>query len=222
MKLGLGALIAASLVGLLGPTTTREALAATPPDRIDFAAEGFKVIAYERGVTVYQNDKANMVAIGAVVLLPTSPDRVQAALLNYENHVGKVARLAETRVLSRDPDGLYVYQRLSLPVIADRDFTLRVDHGSDGSKWWIKYAAVTDHGPAPRSGIVRVTRNHGLYELLSAAGGKATLVKYETFIDLGGTLPLWMARGDAGKDLPALMGVICRMSTSPSEQAGCP
>jgi hypothetical protein len=218
----------ALLVGALALTiphagfAVAEAAEVKAPPRIDFNREGFAVIAQERGVTVYQNETADMIWLGAASVIPASPSAVQSALLDYERQVGKIGRLSEVKVLERRDNHLSVYQRLNLPVVSDRDYVLRVEHGVEPSRHWIAYWAVTDQGPSPRAGIVRVTRHRGVWELVPVKDGKATLLRYEMRIDMGGSVPLWMVKSSAGDEIPELYGSICRLSASAREQAFCP
>jgi hypothetical protein len=198
------------------------AWAEKPPPKIELPRRGFELIKQDRGVAVYQNENANMIWIGAVGVIPAAPDKVYDALLDYDRQVGRIGRVSEIKVLQRESDGLYVYQRLNLPVISDRDFTLRVAHGLDGARRWITYWAVTDRGPKPRDGIVRVTRHRGVWELLPLPGGKTTLARYELRIDLGGDVPLWMAKSGAGDEIPELYSNVCKLSLAQAEEKACP
>jgi hypothetical protein len=198
------------------------ARAENPPPKIELPRAGFNVIANDRGVVVYQNEGADLVWIGAVGMIPAPTEKVYAGLLDYEHQVGKIGRVSEVNVLEREEGALYVYQRLNLPVISDRDFTLRVTHGNDAGRRWIAYWAVTDHGPKPRSGIVRVTKQRGVWELLPLLGGKATLARFEFKIDLGGDVPMWLAKSNAGSEIPELFSQVCKMGLGAAEQSACP
>ncbi len=193
-----------------------------PPGKIELPRKGFELIAHERGVHVYKNNSADFVWIGAIGRIPAPPERVYEALLDYEHQTGKIGRVSEARVLSRDSEGLYVYQRLNLPIISDRDFVLRVNYGVDGDRRWITYRAVTDRGPKPREGIVRVTRHSGVWELFPTQDGKATLARCEIKIDLGGMVPMWLAKSKAGAEIPELYSEVCKLSVGQGRAKVCP
>jgi hypothetical protein len=192
------------------------------PPQIDLPRKGFELIANERGVAVYKNNSTDAIWIGAVGLIPAPPEQVYAALLHYERQAGKIGRVSEATVLSRGPNALDVYERLNLPIISDRDFVLRVRHGEDLTRRWITYRAVSDRGPGPRGGIVRVLRHDGQWELLPAQNGSATLARNEFRISLGGMVPLWMAKASAGREMPQLFSEICRLSLGSGKAASCP
>jgi hypothetical protein len=190
------------------------------PSGIQLPRKGFELIANQRGVAVYKNDSSDTIWIGAVGLIPAPPDQVYAALLEYERQAGKIGRVSEATVLSRGPNALYVYERLNLPFISDRDFVLRVTHGGDLARRWISYQAVADRGPRPRDGIVRVLRHVGQWELTPTRDG--TLARCEFRIDLGGLLPLWMAKAGAGREIPQLYSEICKLSLGSEKAETCP
>lgn len=172
------------------------------------SAAGFHPIGNHDGVEVYRRDGNVGIELGAEGDLPASPERVRAVLLDYQSHPKWVRHLAESRVLDRGEDSLDVYQRLALPLISDRDFTLHVTWGASPEGLWIRFAAVTDRGPAPKPGIVRVTVHEGSWMLRPIDGGRATHAVYRFHLDLGGSLPGWMSKGRAGKDLPHLFDAI--------------
>lgn len=191
------------------------------PVRVTLEKSKFETIGTQRGVTVYKHRKAKNVRVGAVGRIPAPPADVQRAVLDYEGQLGKIARLSESRVLERKGSSLLVYQRLNLPIIDDRDFTLRVKRGKDGAKRWVSYWAVKRGGPAKRDGVVRVTHHQGAWEMRPTAGGKHTLVRFETTIDMAGSVPRILLRTGAGKELPDLFASICQLSVPAEEQDQC-
>jgi len=209
------------LLGVLVVATPLQAWADKPPVPVKLTRDGMEIIAVQPGITVYKNEKSDLIWIGAEGRIPAPPDQVQRALLSYERQVGKIGRLSEVRVLSRGDNELTVYQRLNLPIISDRDFILKVRHGRQGVKRWISYWAVSNAGPSPRDGIVRVSNHRGAWELLPISGGKETLLRLEVRIDLAGSVPKWMARSSAGEELPELYASVCRLSVANKERKSC-
>jgi len=218
--------VRSSLIGLIALNALAPlpsvAMGDNPPPRINLPRQGFELIANAHGVAVYKNNSSDVIWIGAVGLIPAPPEQVYQALLEYDRQAGKIGRVSEATVLSRDPGGLLVYERLNLPVISDRDFVLRVTHGGDVAMRWISYQAVSGRGPAPRDGIVRVARNSGQWELIPTQDGRATIARCEFRIHLGGMLPLWMAKAGAGREIPQLYFDICRLSLGSGKAGPCP
>jgi hypothetical protein len=181
-----------------------------------FAHAGYEQIAQRRGVTVYKHRDSDIIKLGADGRIDAPPDEVLQTLLDYERQVGVIDRLTESKVVARRDGRLRVYQRLNLPVIDDRDFTLDVRWGRSGDLRWITYRAVRSGSPE-RDGVVRVTHHQGSWQLEPLDGGRATSVRFMVAIDLGGWLPKWMARAGSGKELPELFASVRQLVRSSSE-----
>jgi hypothetical protein len=173
---------------------------------------GYEQIGQRDGVTVYKQRSASEISLAAETRLPWPPDDVMAALLDYPAQVGAIKRLSESQVLAFNKGGwLRVYQRLNLPVISDRDFTLDVKWGRQRALRWIEYRAVPQTGPPPRRGVVRVTLHEGAWQLYPLDGGRATWVRFQVRMDMGGWVPRWMVRGSSAKELPSVFVAIRRL-----------
>jgi hypothetical protein len=166
--------------------------------------EGFQLVRDEKGVKVYARDNKRAIELGAEGFIDAPPSVVRAVLLDYANHPRWVQGLAESRILRRDARSLDVYQRLSLPVIDDRDFTLHVEWGEADDMKWLKFSTANEQGPGPIDGVIRVLLNEGSWRLHGVDGDKSTFAVYRFTMDLGGSLPSWLGRGRAGKDIAKL------------------
>ena len=178
--------------------------AQAPPPASALSTDGFTLIAEERGVKVYRRDKRPGIELAAEGVIPASPERVRRVLLDYPSHQRWQKHLKENRILARGARFLDVYQRLDLPVLDDRDFTLHVTWGEEGEIPWMHFAVANDRGPAPVSGVVRVTEHEGGWRLEPVDGGKATHAVYRFYIDLAGSFPAWMGKRQAASDVPEL------------------
>ena len=165
---------------------------------------GYLEVATRDGVVVLQREKATGIDLIAEGQFDAPPAAVLALLLDYERAPQFVKGVTESRILSRGPAELLVYQRLSLPIISDRDVTIRVTSGADGEVRWLAFKAANEDGPPPRSGIVRIPVDEGGWRLTPTADGKATRARYSVKLDLGGSLPRFIGKGRAGADIPAL------------------
>ncbi len=168
--------------------------------------DGLTPIGGHDGVEVYQNKNSGAIELAAVGEFDASPAEVQAALLDYGAQLRVNKHLAESAVLTRASNELFVYQHLKLPVIADRDFTLRVTWSS-GS---VSFRIDPTRGPAPSKKLVRMPLLEGQWDLQAIRDGNATRAVYRVRLDFGGSVPRWMVRGGAAKDLP---GVFLGMRT---------
>jgi len=194
-----GMVVAVAAVLAAAPAGAARVPMATP-----LSEAGYERIARSSGVSVYKHRDADVIQLGADARIDAPPDAVMRALLDYEGQVGVIGRLSEVKVLRRAKGQLTVYQRLNLPVIDDRDFTLDVRYGQAGETRWISYHALKRGGPPPRDGVVRVTDHSGSWQLRPVDGGRATLARFMVRIDLSGWLPKWMARSGSGKEVPEL------------------
>jgi len=155
------------------------------------------------GVEVYQRKDAQYIELAAVGEFDAPPAEVQAALLDYGQHGRVNPHLAESRVLSRNAGEQVIYQHLKLPVIKDRDFTLRV-HWKEGEPRGLQYAVDNSAGPPPKKSAVRMSVLNGRWDLEPIRDGNATRAVYHVQLDFAGTVPRWMVRGGAAKDLPSV------------------
>jgi hypothetical protein len=164
---------------------------------------GFVRIGGHDGVEVYLRPDSRLIDLAAVGEIDAPPSQVQTALLDYDAHPHVNARLRESRVLSRHAGEELVYQHLKLPVIKDRDFTLRV-HWVEGEARGIVFAIDRTAGPPATRDVVRMTLLDGSWELQPIRGNAATRAIYHLRLDLAGSVPRWLVRGGAAKDVLAV------------------
>jgi hypothetical protein len=190
---------------LLGPDTHEVVMGPLSVSVLALSSllKGLGPIGGHDGVKVYQRKDAEVIELAAVGEFDAPPDQVQATLLDYGAHARVNRHLAESRVLSRRPGELLVYQRLKLPVIKDRDFTLRVAWTEDATRG-ISFHIDPSRGPAPTTKAVRMSLLDGKWELTAIRGGHATRAVYWFRIGFAGAVPRWMVRGGAAKDLPGV------------------
>jgi hypothetical protein len=164
---------------------------------------GYVQIGGHDGVEVYLRKDTAAIELAAVGEFDAPPAEVQAALLDYSAHGRVNSHLAESRVLQRRAGEQLVYQHLKLPVIKDRDFTLRVIW-NDAEPRGLRFAIDGGQGPAPTKKAVRMTLLDGRWDLEPIGDGNATRAVYHVRIDFAGSVPRWMVRGGAAKDLPGV------------------
>ena len=179
---------------------------------------GFTPVGGHDGVQVYQHKKAANIDLAAVGEIEAPPAEVQALLLDYANARKLTERLAESQVLARKPGELYVYQHLKLPVIADRDFTLRVVW-SESETRTVQFSVDNARGPTARGGVVRMSMLEGQWDLEPIRDGTATRATYHVRLDFAGSVPRWMVGGGAAKDLPNLYKNLRRLVANHSANA---
>ncbi len=121
---------------------------------------------------------------------------VFAVLADAEAYPAFMPYTAECRVLKREKDTVLAYQRLTFPLIRDRDYTVRSQYanwlGPDGPVYRMRWEAANDLGPAAKPGILRVNVCDGEW-LLEQQGSASTRATYAIFTDNGGALPAFVA-----------------------------
>lgn len=200
LSLAAALLVAAPALAIAGPT----------PFGKPFERAGFERIAKRKGVKVYKHKTSSIIHLGAEGVINAPPAQVAEALLAYEKQIGVIKRLSKSKVLLRTKSSMTVYQRLNLPIISDRDFTLRVWWGQRGKVSWIRYEA-QPNGLGGLDGAVHVKNHSGSWQLKPLNGGAATLCRFEVSIDMAGWLPRWMAKSGSGKEVPEVFGSIRKL-----------
>ena len=165
---------------------------------------GFKHVGGKYGVEVFRDMSSPVIDLYAEGDIEAPPAVVRDVLLDYANASKVTNNVSESRVLEKDEHEILVYQRLNLPIISDRDFTLRATWGRQGRDLTMQYGVDNTLGPAPHHGVVRLSTLQGSWLLEPIRDGAATRARYRVQIDLGGSVPRWMVSGGAAKDLPKL------------------
>ena len=100
---------------------------------------------------------------------------------------------AEKTVLRDEGDTLVVYTYSELPVVADRDVTIRARESFDPERGThrLVWRAAVDEGPAAKPGVVRMKHSTGSWTFSELAGSRTRAV-YEHHNDLGGSIPAWV------------------------------
>ena len=139
----------------------------------------------------------------AVGTVAADPDRVLEVLQDVDQHTRWMPELTESRVVRQTEDEIWVYRLQNAPwPVSDRDMVVRsriqvIDPGKD---FRIDFDAVTLDEVPPSRGVIRVSHLHGHYRVQSIAPGRSR-GEYEVDVDLGGSLPDWLA-SQVGRDNP--------------------
>lgn len=155
----------------------------------DSIAKGVAIYSRVRNGTALREFKG-------VAVIDAQPAVVFAVLDDSESYPSFMPYTAECRVLKREKDIVLAYQRLELPLVSDRDYTLRSQNakwlGPNGPIYRIRWAPANDLGPAAKTGVLRVNVCEGGW-LLEPEGSSQTRATYSIFTDSGGALPPFLA-----------------------------
>lgn len=148
----------------------------------------------DKGVIIHSRVRAGseLREFKAVGAFEATPATVFAILDDSAAYPSFMPYTSECRVLKREKDSVLAYQRLEVPLVSDRDFTLRSLNakwlGPDGAIYRIRWAPANDEGPGEQDGVARVNVCEGGW-LLEPNGAGGTRATYSIFTDSGGTLP---------------------------------
>jgi hypothetical protein len=173
-------------------------------------APGYKHVGGHGGVEVYRQMRSPVIELLAEGDIEAPPSQVRAVVLDYPHARAVTDHVVESRILQAGSHELYVYQRLDLPVVADRDYTMHASWGNQGDVLTVHFNVDNSKGPAARDGVVRVSTLTGSWELRPIRDGMATHAVYHVQIDMAGSIPKWMVSGGAAKDLPKLFDGVRR------------
>ena len=128
----------------------------------------------------------------------------------------------ECRVLKREGDAVLTYQRLSAPLVSDRDYTLRVRTTSrtveGGTSYLSRWETENALGPAERLGVVRVKLCEGGW-LLEPLGSNATRATYSVYTDSGGVIPAFIKKTGSQIGIRKIFAAIRKQVQDPKYNA---
>jgi hypothetical protein len=162
-----------------------------------------RVVRVEDGITVEEEVDASrsLPILTGTVMMSASADQIAAWVGAVHTYTDWQHHCEEARVLPQSDGSRLTYNRIGSPwPVSDRDVVLRSTrtNATDGSIH-IEFRNTEDGNLAVPSGVVRMPRLFGSYELTPVEGG--TQVVYTVDSDPGGSLPAWLVR-QASKDLP--------------------
>lgn len=137
---------------------------------------------------------------------PLPPTAILATLWNHEELVGFVPYLKRLDVLQDDGDVRLLYEQIRVPVLRNRDVTLRATRHVDPETGICEVTAVTvpDAGPPPVRDHVRMRASFSYWRLEPATDG-GTDVSYTVRTDAGGFVPAWIVNAAQIETTPKLV-----------------
>ena|SRR5215472_1807456 len=127
----------------------------------------------------------------------------------------------EATVLQKNDNSMIAYQRLSPKIVADRDYTLRIEKKSWPAQFGIAYLSewkpANEQGPAEKPGVFRVKVCNGSW-LLEPAGANKTRATYFVFTDSGITAPPFLANTISETGISKLFAAVRKQTKEPKYQ----
>ena len=179
-------------IGLAGPAAAEPA-EWTPGRRGD--GNGYAYQTFSK-----QSEGENHVRYQARGTIRAAPDALVRAVRAISVDPARAPDGQTRRLVSQRDDQFIVYTHIDLPpLFSDRDIVTRGISSADprSGVHRINWRAI-DHPDAPRiDGVIRIERSEG-YWVFAPIGPAGSHVTYETFVDLGGSLPRWLVSGMMG------------------------
>ena len=190
------------------------------------ADTGWQRVDDKSGVTLYSRVRlgSSVKEFKGTGLINASPATVEKVLQDVTNYTSFMPYVTEARVISQSGDEVVTYQRLDVPFVSNRDYTIRVEHGTAKGPGGVTiyrdiWQTANDEGPPERRGLVRVKVNEGSW-LLEPVGpaGNATQATYQIFTDSGGSVPAFLANRASQTVIPRLFEAIRKQVGDPKYQ----
>ena len=160
--------------------------------------DGWKFVKETGGISFSSRARAgsSLKEFRAVGEIGASPRAVHNVLDDVVAYPDFMPFTKECRIIKREGDALFAYQRLSPGIVRDRDYTLRICRKSwpaqGGLVFLDQWELANASGPGEKPGVLRVKVNEGKW-LLEPAGAAKTRATYCIYTDGGGKLPALLA-----------------------------
>ena len=157
----------------------------------------WKLVSTSDNVTLYRRPRPGPghYESRAVGEIAASTSVVHAVIDDLDSYSRFMPYTVECRVLKREGDSVLTYQRISAPLVSDRDYILRVRTTSrtveGGTSYHSRWETENAAGPAERPGILRVKLCEGGW-LLEPLGPTRTRATYSVYTDSGGAIPAFI------------------------------
>lgn len=146
------------------------------------------------------------------VRVPLSVGALRAVLTDYAHVEDFIPHVKSSSVVQAGPDWALVRQRLAFPpVLAMREYMIRLEIGGDGGGWEVRWEQVPL--PAPPDDAVEPRALWGSWRL--EPRGKGTEVVYTVFMDPGGRVPEWLVRIGMDGYLPRVVRAVLARARAP-------
>lgn len=202
---------------LLILATAHQLRAAEPPAE---AEKTWSVGSNTKGVTIYSRTRSgsSLKEFKATGDIEAPTTAVHQVLDDVDSYPAFMPYVAECRIVKREGNSTFTYQRVSPKICSDRDYTLRIDAKSWASEGGLAYLnrwqSANELSPAPKKGVLRVTLCEGSWLLEPQRPGK-TRATYSVFTDSGGALPAFIANGASEIGIRKLFAAVRKQVQNP-------
>lgn len=183
---------------------------------------GWEKAAEKDGIVIYNRKRpgSDIAEVRAVGVIDAPPWVVKNVIDDAGRYKEFMPYTKASEILKREPGAVVTYQRLDAPIIANRDYTIRIVDESrkllDGRVVYKNVWRPANHlGPKEQDGVVRVKVNEGYWLLEDASDGKKTRVTYYLYTDPGGSLPAFVVNAANNNAIPDLFKAVEKAAQDP-------
>lgn len=185
--------------------------------------DGWKLVKEGGGISLYCRARAGTAVkeFKALGEIEASTCAVHNVIDDLENYPSFMPYTVECRLIKREGDSIYSYQRLSPKIVCDRDYTLRVRETSwpvqGGLVYLNQWEPANQFGPSEKPGVLRVKVDEGSW-LLEPEGTDKTRATYLIYTDSGGRLPAFLANFASEIGIRKLFAAVRKQAKEPKYQ----
>jgi hypothetical protein len=185
----------------LCPTTPARAQVDVPADPLGVGDAGV--------VDVDLRERGEVRELRAVGIIDAPTDVVFSVICDVKSARELVPHLGAFRVLVDHGDSALAYQRLEVPTMTPRDFTLRhscrTEKDKEGHTLRVnEWRTDNSAGPPSVDGVIRLELNEGSWVLEEIDGGRRTRATYRLRIDPRGDVPAFIMSTAMKMQVPEL------------------
>ena len=187
--------------------------------------DGWKFVKESSGITIYNRLRygSRLKEFKAVGEINAPTRAVKGVMDDREGYASFMPFMTEYRLVGREADSIFTYQRLSPKVCADRDYTLRVHQKSwpmeNGLAYLDRWEPANDRGPREKPGVFRVKVCEGSW-LLEPLDTNKTRGTYIIYTDSGVPVPAFVANGLNEMAIKKLFAAIRKQVKNPKYNVG--
>jgi hypothetical protein len=165
------------------------------------AAGGWEHVETKDGIELYQRDLEGerLVELKLVTVSKLPVEALCSAAYGPSTLDKDEPGISERRLLSNDGGVRITYERISAPVVNDRDYAVRaVKEPMPGGGCRTRFEAANEHAPKLPDGVVRIDKLRGGFTFEPV--GDSVVCTYTIFTDPAGATPALLVEGRRKKN----------------------
>jgi ribosome-associated toxin RatA of RatAB toxin-antitoxin module len=131
----------------------------------------------------------------ATTTSPLEPSAIFSTLWGHREYPVFIPHLKRLDILSDNGDERITYEQIAMPLVRDRDYTMRIRRYVDlkAHRYAITFTSANEAGPPADSHHVRVNSVQGSWTVEPGSEGKGSIIRYDVRGEPGGAIPAWLA-----------------------------